>query len=179
MTAQPVDAYPSGFADELLASLDRLCRYAADDLPLQICEQLAGSEVGERLDGMGRTLAALRASRTRLQEAERTMEDAMAEVMRTEGFKRRHVDGIGTLEHRRGTIRKQWEHDALCRKAVTVAMERGEVEHPHDVAELILRLAGFSYWRVGALKPFGLDPDEYCHTEPGRDTVVITPDADQ
>lgn len=90
----------------------------------------------------------------------------------------------GSAERRWGKDRKEWKHDDLVR-AVTAAIipplavnpATGEVDS--DLAAL-LHQAVEQYaatnrpsWRVTAVKPLGIDPDEYCSAVPGRATVQV------
>jgi hypothetical protein len=90
----------------------------------------------------------------------------------------------GTAERRWGKDRKEWKHDALT-SAVTAAIvpplavdPNGEVD---TVLAELLHEAISAYaatnrpsWRVTAVKPLGIDPDEFCTSSPGRPSVTVT-----
>lgn len=76
--------------------------------------------------------------------------------------------------------RKEWDHDALHRvllargrDARKIDSETGEVleSEGEAVARVLMECAGIGYWRVTNLKRYGVDADEYRHTEPGAVTV--------
>jgi hypothetical protein len=87
-------------------------------------------------------------------------------------------------ERKGGKKRTQWQDRDLASAVVTRYLtdpDTGEVmgedtdayEAARDVTDLILRLAGVSYWRVTALRDYGINADDYCTSERGRRTVVI------
>lgn len=79
------------------------------------------------------------------------------------------IDGFGTLTKRYSTS-NEWDDDLVIGAVIDAAMEQGT--HPRDA---ILATAGVSYWRTGALKELGIDPDRYRRGKgTGRHTVQIT-----
>ena len=74
-----------------------------------------------------------------------------------------------SLETKTGQPRKKWDHREL---AATVAkrihersidMDTGEViKTTQEQIEELLLYAAPSYWRVGALRELGIDPDNFC-----------------
>lgn len=134
-----------------------------------------GNEV-ELLDLLGQ----VRRERQHLAEIESLLERDAARVMTQDV-----VEWTGgTAERRWGKDRKEWQHDDLAR-AVTAAIvpplavnpATGEVDG--DLAAL-LHTAVEQYaatnrpsWRVTAVKPLGIDPDEFCHAVPGRPSVAV------
>ncbi len=74
-----------------------------------------------------------------------------------------------SMETKTGQPRKKWDHDSL---AVAVAkrisdssidMDTGEVlKSTQQMIKELLEYAAPSYWRVGALRELGIDPDDYC-----------------
>jgi hypothetical protein len=139
---------------------------AFDGTPVELCDLL------------GR----IRTQRQTLAESESLVERDAARAMRTAGIDVLEWEG-GTAERRGGKDRKEWDHDAVT-SAVTRAIipplavdQNGEVDE--DLAGL-LHQAVEQYaatnrpsWRVTALKPLGVDPDDYCHAVPGRATVQV------
>lgn len=90
----------------------------------------------------------------------------------------------GTAERRGGKDRKEWDHTALAsavRAAIVppLAVDPTTGEVDGSLAAL-LHQAVEQYaatnrptWRVTAVKPLGIDPDEYCSAVPGRATVQV------
>ena len=76
-----------------------------------------------------------------------------------------------TAERRMSTDRRNWQHEDLAKKVIE--LEWGNIDHPQDVARILMAYAGFSYWRVTRLRELDIDPDEYCETMPGRATVQL------
>lgn len=135
-----------------------------------------GSDI-EVLDLLGH----VRVLRQQLAQTESLLETRAARAMEQD---RVEWPG-GTAERRWGKDRKEWQHDELSR-AVTAAIipplavnpATGEVDT--DLAAL-LHQAVEQYaatnrpaWRVTAVKPLGIDPDEFCSAIPGRATVQVT-----
>lgn len=91
------------------------------------------------------------------------------------------VDGVGYVTRKPGTKRAKWDHDELVRRVVALARDErlvnadtGEYEPVEDAVVRVLReCAGFSYWRVTALQPRGIDVDEFCETTYGPPRAVI------
>ena len=74
-----------------------------------------------------------------------------------------------SIETKTGAPRKKWDHDMLAvlvAKKITdtaIDMDTGEVtKTPQQMIRELLDYAAPSYWRVGALRELGIDPDEYC-----------------
>lgn len=152
---------------QLLAAVDSLNRALLD---------FDGSDI-EVLDLLGR----VRQQRMALAQLESLIETRAVKAMEQD---RIEWPG-GTAERRWGKDRKEWQNDELTR-AVTAAIipplavdpASGEVDR--DLAAL-LHEAITAYaatnrpsWRVTAVKPLGIDPDDYCHAIPGRATVQVT-----
>lgn len=119
----------------------------------------------------------LRLARQALATAESKVETLVAQMMRDAGvFDATELNGIGVIQRRGGSKRKQWEHDALAKQVIDTHMTDtdGEVPDPWVVRDWLLEAAAVGYWRVGVLKKLGIDVDDYCATEPGRPTVQIT-----
>lgn len=134
-----------------------------------------GSDV-ETLDLLGQ----VRQQRQALAQIESVLETAAARLMTQDLV----TWGGGSAERRWGKDRKEWKNDDLTRAVVqaivpplAVDPTTGEVDS--DLAAL-LHQAVEQYaatnrpsWRVTAVKPLGIDPDEFCHAVPGRATVQV------
>lgn len=69
---------------------------------------------------------------------------------------------------------RKWDHDELARHLMRVALDRREIDPEtgelldtptwERVSKALRDCAGIGYWRIGALKGYGLDPDEFCET---------------
>lgn len=98
--------------------------------------------------------------------------------------KRVEVEGLGVLERRRGSARKAWASEDLLGRVIRLAVDPDGTGELPPAADLLDRLrstlvavvpfTGSLSWRVGALRELGLDPDEWCQTEPGRVALQIT-----
>lgn len=89
------------------------------------------------------------------------------------------IDGLGVLERKKATDRRQWDSERLLGIVARIALDpdaTGEI--PADPIEVLDRLTeaitkampitGSLGWRVTALREMGLDPDDYCEATPGR-----------
>lgn len=134
---------------------------------------------------LARQLDRVREARGTLADVEADLIERIANLVGVGG----HVDAPDVDEHwvvkrRPGT--KEWDHDALHRvmlargrDARRMDPETGEVleSEGEAVARVIRECAGIGYWRVGDLKRYGVDADEYRVTQPGRLTVeAVRPD---
>lgn len=83
-----------------------------------------------------------------------------------------HVDGLpGAIERTKAGTRTTWEVEEAAKAVIGRLIERGEINHPLDVANALLRAAGVSYFRVGELEKLDIDPDEYRRREGGRPSL--------
>jgi hypothetical protein len=127
-------------------------------------------------------LGQIRRDRQVLAQIESLIEREAARAMRAAGSDLLEWEG-GTAERRGGKDRKEWDHDAVM-TAVTRAIipplavdQNGEIDE--DLAGLLHQaVAAYAAtnrptWRVTALKPLGVDPDQFCHAVPGRATVQV------
>jgi hypothetical protein len=89
-----------------------------------------------------------------------------------------HVQGVGVVRAFRGKDRKTWQHEALVHAVVDkhLAAADGEIPDPFTVAGWIRECAGIGYWKTGALKAIGIEPDEFCESTKGTRTVSISHD---
>ena len=116
-------------------------------------------------------LAQLRATLTTL----RALESSYVSHIYLHGeHGKRVLDGLGQVTISRGRERKAWEHRAVAVDYVDAHVARtGEVPDPHQVVDWVLEAVAPSYWRVTQLREAGLDPEDYCVSEPGKPTVSI------
>lgn len=125
-----------------------------------------------------RLLHHLRLARQSLAASESTMETRCAQMLADAGVRDpQEVDGIGTVQLRKGNKRKEWDHSGLASRVLDrhlTTAGTGEMPSPWTVRDWLLEVLAPSYWRVGVLKQLDIDPDDYCQTSPGRPTVQIT-----
>lgn len=88
-------------------------------------------------------------------------EDDLARVMGEQRERMLAIEYVGIFKRQRSTTRREWQSVDLARRLVVEAMERGEINHPLDVVELLLRHGSIT-WRVTPLRESGLDPAEWC-----------------
>jgi hypothetical protein len=140
------------------------------------------AELGQ-VDMLAFGLDRIRELRRQLGDLERAVEADIAGLM---DGKQQTIDGLGTLERRRGTDRKGWDSDEVLKSIVQLAVvnaidpDTGELpSHTELVARVVADIAACAPltastgWRVTALRAMGIDPDEYCITKPGRTAVQI------
>ncbi len=167
----PVVAHPSG-VDALRTAI---MRADADRARL--------AEAGDTT-ALAFGLADLRALSRDLSMLARAVEDDVARLMAS---KTMTVDGLGTLERRRGTERRQWDSEALFATLVRSELDpdgTGELPPAAETLERVralvadtMPLTGSFGWRVTALRARGVDPDEWASCTPGRTTVQIHGDS--
>lgn len=98
--------------------------------------------------------------------------------------KRGTIDHLGTLEKKRGSNRKKWQSDRLVTRLVRAALDpegTGELpDSPYEAVDTVVStltacapFTGSMGWRVTALKERGIDPDEWCESTPGRQSIQI------
>lgn len=115
---------------------------------------------------------------TRLREFQDALTDAI--VAQTKPFDVIEAGDGRRWRVRRGSKKSTWDTDAL--RAVLLARGRDEQRIDLDTGEVlesegeaVLRVwmdcAAVSYFRKGKLTEYGVDPDEYVTTEPGRLTI--------
>lgn len=144
------------------------------------------AEAGD-IDSLAHGLAQVRQILGDLRTLASGIEDDVVALMPAKTYT---VEGVGTLERRRGSDRKRWQSDDLVTRLVTEALvdENGEVRHSTPVegaaaaVGVLLACAPFTAsmgWRVTALRDHGIDPDEWCEVTPGRTSVQIHGEQDQ
>ncbi len=85
------------------------------------------------------------------------------------------------VERRVARQKERWDKPLLLSQLVNVAdaqrvdKQTGEIRDLTEAyVDVVERAAGISYFRRGALKEMGLDPDKYCEFEWGQPTVRVT-----
>lgn len=163
-------------ADLVLPDVIETWRNAIEALDAQ-AENLA---IDGQTDLLAFGLDRIRELRRVLGDLERNVESHIVDLM---AGKTEAVDGLGTLERRRGTDRKAWQSDQLLDAVVQVAVDpegTGEIGTAGDVLDAVVQaitacvpITASLGWRVTALRERGFDPDEWCETKPGRTSVQI------
>jgi hypothetical protein len=122
-------------------------------------------------------LAKVRAIRQKLHAVEQYIEREAAQRM---GQKR--VEWQQGFAVRRQTAeRTEWLHEDLATAVLTAAVvdENGELPSEEanvlacKVKQAMVDCAGFSYWRVGKLREYGIDVDDFRKRTPGRYVVEV------
>lgn len=105
------------------------------------------------------------------------VEQAVANAM---AHKKVTVPGIGVLEKNVDVTRKEWDHKALASKLVANALEKWKVETgevlDQETANVVLEAiekACRTEWRMGGLREYSINADDYCTTEYGSPKVRI------
>jgi hypothetical protein len=95
------------------------------------------------------------------------------------------IEGIGLVHVSRGAKRTQWHHDdwrAAVRKACVTAygssgtvadVETGETFNVYDLIAAAQDAQGAGAPKTTVLRKLGIDPDDYCHSEPGNPQVTF------
>lgn len=96
------------------------------------------------------------------------------------------IPGLARFIRHKGGKRKDWADDRLVEDVLAwsrsnpAANEAGEVVPPDERLLLTLRNVARFAWRTGrgkrpsdGLKSIGLDPDLYCRTYPGPETIEV------
>jgi hypothetical protein len=122
----------------------------------------------------------LRAQRRDIADRERDVEKRLADLMDTDSV---NLDDRVTLQRRRGSKRTKWQTDEIVAHLRTVSRFNTEdgsevdpVTHLEQFARALKECAPLTpslSWRAGALREWGIDPDEYASVEPGRVSVQV------
>ena len=122
----------------------------------------------------------LRAQRRDIADRERDVEKRLADLMDTDSV---NLDDRVTLQRRRGSKRTKWETDSILSHLRTVSRFNTEdgsevdpVTHIEQFDRALRECAPLTpslSWRAGALREWGIDPDEFCASEPGRVSVSV------
>ncbi len=144
---------------------DQIVEYAATNLPaaVELYAEYEGlrSAMGKRTEDMAKTIA-------------EHMPDRRIEV-----------PGVGVVERRQGKDRKAWDWDPLFRRTVRAYLDPdGTGEFPTDpmvavdrmrsMVDEVIGLTPSKGPRLAPLRGLGIDPDEYCTSQPGRVSLQIT-----
>lgn len=135
---------------------------------------------GQSLDELGALdlLKGLRDARKALAVAEGLLETYCArKAMRSQ---RVALSGAWVAERHFSKDRKEWDHQGLTAavmERLLVDTSTGEVKEGAEFARGVwaardaLTTAARTDWRMTPLKEWGIDPDDYCRSTPGRATV--------
>lgn len=102
------------------------------------------------------------------------VETDASRLMGEQGRRSIAIDHVGLFERKRSTVRKNWQHADLAKAVLDRAWDAGDITHPADVVAELAACAGFSYWRVGALKARGFEPDEWCEADDAHWSIKVT-----
>jgi hypothetical protein len=162
--------------DDSLPDVIEQWRTAIDALDWERGELAKAGDTPSLAFGLDR----IRELRRQLSDLERAVEADVATLM---DGKTETIDGLGTLERRRGTDRKAWQSEELLHRIIRDAVDpdgSGELPSPGALLAAVqmaitdcVPITGSLGWRVTALKARGIDPDEWCETKPGRTAVQI------
>lgn len=143
-------------------------------------EALANDSMGELpadVDTLAHLLVEARRAKRAISDVERAIESALATAMPK---KQITVQGVGTLERRKGNDRKAWDHERLGARIAALSRDErvldestGVIEGEAEAAVRVLLACARPDYRVTALRERGLDPDDYCLSEPGRTSVQV------
>lgn len=132
----------------------------------------------DEIDGLVAELVETRQAIADLRETERQLVDTIHET----ATKRKVETEFGLVEITKRRNRK-WDHEDLVRHLTRVALDRREMDP--ETGEIVSRptweivtnalvdCAGIGYWRIGALKEYGLDPDEFAEVTSESRSVLI------
>ena len=95
-------------------------------------------------------------------------------------MKEYHAPEGVTIEKKWAKSRTAWQHDRLAQEVghrlalMSIDFDTGEITRSPEelVADLVKYLAP-NYWRVGALKELGLNPDEYCEAGESKPAIIV------
>lgn len=186
--AEVVPFQPRGFVDLADADVEEAPRQQEDDLVRWLRAALGNVDARRAelatagdFEGLAFGLVALKVIVDDLRTLIRSIEDDVVALLPA---KKVVVDGLGVLEKKKGSARKAWQSEDLLGQVIRLAVDpdgTGEIPPPGELLErlrstlvAVVPFTGSLGWRVGALRDLGLDPDEWCHTEPGRIGLQIT-----
>lgn len=158
-------------------------------LPLELCDNVQEvvwtlSHVfehatdGDRADEVALLLAALRDARQAVSECFDKVESHLTACRPTyvdprtgeiRPVKEMVVVGLGPVEFKTSTTRKEWKNEVLWSDVVRYARD-----NDGDPVALLSECARPS-WRVQPLRAIGLDPADYCVETPGDVKPVLPP----
>lgn len=139
---------------------------------------------GRRVPALIEELLDLRATIAELRGRERDLVEMIHATAYDAGIGRKFEAAGAQVELARSR-NKRWDHEEAMRHVVARALDErtidpdtGEVEPSWaTVARAVMECAGIGYWRVGALKDKGLDPDEFFETTSWSPSVRVHPKA--
>jgi hypothetical protein len=145
-------------------------RLAIAHMDSQLSELEAAGDIDSVLIGY----AALNMIRRDLTTLAQRAERIGAELMFAAKTKAVTIPHVGTFERKRKTDRKAWDTKGLATALVADALERGAIDHPLDVVELMLACGHVDYWRVEQIGARGFQVDEWCETTKGGPAIKFT-----
>lgn len=133
-------------------------------------------------DELALTLHHIREAKRALGDAERDIEQHLADAMGKE--KVVVIAGLGTLERKASAVKPKWDAEALLPRIAALSRDErlvnertGEIESDSDAAVRVLNeCASIAYFRVGELNRRGLDAREFRSEDSWRTTVRIIPE---
>jgi hypothetical protein len=169
----------AALADAVRAIEHDATLHALEDEAMALAERRADPELRIAVArALALHLAEVRAQRVTLARAEAGIERALARVMPTNTL---DLEGVHVERHS-GRKRTEWDHDGLLHALAdcfAVDPETGEVDETlrplfADAVRFFTRAAQVSGYRTrSGLVPLGVDPDQYCRTEPGRPSIEL------
>lgn len=155
-------------ADTAALHAARLLKVAIDDLDPEATSAIAIGDVEE----LAHLHVTLTKANQQLATIRTLVEAALVDVMPD---KRIELDGLPPLERRQGTDRKGWDYEAVVSALAREA--QGDLMALLEAIKECAPMTPSMQWRVGALRKHGLDPDEFCTTSPGRQSIQIHEEA--
>ena len=122
-------------------------------------------------------LSVLRDHVANLRRYDAALERWIAAIFRDQHWRDpQEVAGIGLVDVKRSTTRRGWDHEQAAKAWLAAWLDAhgGEVPDPFDLLREFRSAATVAGWKVGQFRALGLDPDDYCTTEPGPPHVYIT-----
>lgn len=139
---------------------------------------IASLPVPAEKEALARALGNARSLLQAVKSHEAEVEAALAACLGKDLFV---VEGVGAFQRKGSVTRKAWDSQSLFGTVASRAVNMREpdadgcITAPEAVVlDSLQKCVGVSYWRVGALRDLGIDPDEYCSVEYGPPRVTIT-----
>ena len=134
------------------------------------------------LDQLLNALVAVRDEKARARDIERDLLDQIHAAAEAEGLRRKFDRGPWRVELATSANRR-WDHDEAIAHVVARALDERQVDETTGevepswvaVARAMKECAGIGYWRVGALRQRGLDPDEFAEVTSRTPSVRVVP----
>ena len=111
---------------------------------------------------LAQALARLEAIQADIRYVTGRAREKAAEALHDRGVRRLTVTDVVTVEGTNSVERSNWQHEKVLRAVIRHDWDRGLVNHPNDVADIVLECAGINYWRLTPLRERGINPDDFC-----------------